>query len=80
MQVLCLEGFHHLLQTIVSRYPEKMELFLSFGDAGEAGTTERVQFFLRHFQVICEINSSNGTVGREMKDWQRRRRKSTQGQ
>ena len=52
--VLCLEGFSQLLQTVNTRYPHKMETFLtSVNPTIEEDTSrnDRVHFFVRHFQV-----------------------------
>ena len=52
--VMCLEGFHDLLQTVALKFPGKMEGFLgSVNPAVEegAGRSETVHFFIRHFQV-----------------------------
>ena len=52
--VLCLEGFSQLLQTVSTRYPHKMEAFLtSINPTTEEDTSrnDRVHFFVRHFQV-----------------------------
>lgn len=52
--VLCLEGFSQLLQTVSTRYPHKMETFLtSVNPTTEENTSrnDRVHFFVRHFQV-----------------------------
>lgn len=52
--VLCLEGFHQLLQTVNIRYPNKMDTFLTSVNPTieeDTGKNERVHFFVRHFQV-----------------------------